>query len=136
ERKQGYKRALKEFEVDFADEWIETANDVSFEAGQQAMKILLKRREPFTAVFSVSDMLAIGALKELNAQGVHVPSQMAIAGFDKIDFTNMTYPSLTTVAQPMYKMGHTAVEMLIKKAHGEKVEDAILEHEIIIREST
>ncbi|QGH32905.1 LacI family DNA-binding transcriptional regulator [Gracilibacillus salitolerans] len=136
ERKNGYLRALKEFDAAFEENWIYRAANVTFEEGQQAMRSLLNREEGFTAVFAVSDMLAIGALKELNIQGISVPDEMAISGFDKIDFTNMTFPRLTTVAQPMYKMGSIAVEMLIKKIRGEKIEDVILDHELIIREST
>ncbi|SER54659.1 transcriptional regulator, LacI family [Gracilibacillus ureilyticus] len=136
ERKRGYLRALEEYKIDYDESWILTARDVSFDAGQQSMRSLLQRNQKFTAIFAVSDVLAIGALKELNIKGIRVPEEMAIAGFDKIDFSNMTYPSLTTISQPMYKMGCTAVEMLIKKTRGEKVDDVILEHELIIREST
>ncbi|MGP4040121.1 LacI family DNA-binding transcriptional regulator [Gracilibacillus sp. D59] len=137
ERKKGFLRALKEFDIEFEDDWIYKTNYVSFEAGQHAMRSILSSKEgKFTAVFAVSDVLAIGALKELNTLGIHVPDEMAIVGFDKIDFTNMTFPRLTTVAQPMYQMGSMAVDMLIKKIRGEKIEDVILDHELIIREST
>ena len=86
---------------------------IGFEYGQQTMKKILKLKDRPTAVFAVSDLLAIGALKEINAIGLHVPNDIAIIGFDKIDFSNMTHPTLTTIAQPMYKMGTTAANMLI-----------------------
>ncbi|GAB2536122.1 substrate-binding domain-containing protein [Gracilibacillus alcaliphilus] len=136
DREKGYLRALKEFGVEFEEDWCYYADDVSFELGQLAMRSLLNKKKALTAVFAVSDLLAIGALKELNMQGICVPNDMAVAGFDKIDFTNMTHPTLTTVAQPTYKMGCISVDMLVKKIQGNKVEDVILEHELIIREST
>jgi alanine racemase len=80
--------------------------------------------------------LAIGALKEINAAGLRVPEDVAVVGFDKIDFSNMTNPTLTTVAQPMYKMGTIAAEMLIDKIQGLHVDSVVLEHELVIREST
>ncbi|GIO17954.1 LacI family transcriptional regulator [Oceanobacillus oncorhynchi subsp. incaldanensis] len=136
DRKKGYLRALKEFHIEPEEDWFYSANDVSLESGQQVMRSILNKNKDLTAVFAVSDMLAIGALKELNTRGIDVPNEMAVVGFDKIEFTSMTYPSLTTVAQPMYKMGEISVDMLIKKIQGEEVEDIILEHELIIREST
>lgn len=57
-------------------------------------------------------------------------------GFDKIDFSNMTQPTLTTIAQPMFRMGTTAVNMLIDKIKGESVENVVLDHQLVIREST
>ncbi|WP_152655842.1 LacI family DNA-binding transcriptional regulator [Oceanobacillus sp. CFH 90083] len=136
DRRKGYLRALKEFHIEPEKDWFYSADTVSLESGQQAMRSLLNKKKGLTAVFAVSDMLAIGALKELNTRKIDVPNEMAIVGFDKIEFTNMTYPSLTTVAQPMYKMGEISVDMLIRKIQGEEVEDIILDHELILREST
>ena len=100
------------------------------------MKKILSLQDRPTAVFAVSDLLAIGALKEVNSFGLSVPEDMAVVGFDKIDFSNMTNPTLTTIAQPMYKMGTVAARMLIGKIRGEEVDSVILDHELIIREST
>ncbi len=89
-----------------------------------------------TAVFAVSDLLAIGALKEINNNGLHVPNDIALVGFDNIDFSNMTHPTLTTISQPMYKMGTIAAKMLINQIKGEEVESIVVDHELIIRGST
>src|SRR5699024_5019657 len=82
---------------------------------RKALQHFIQQKEKPTAIFSVSDILAIGVLKECNVHGLSVPKDMALVGFDKIDFSNMTNPSLTTIAQPMYKMGEISAEMLIKK---------------------
>lgn len=136
ERKMGYQRALEEHGIKMNTDYIFYTEDLGFENGQHAMQKILKIKDRPTAVFAVSDLLAIGALKEINAAGLNVPGDMALVGFDKIDFSNMTNPTLTTVAQPMYKMGTTAAKMLIDKIQGKKVDSVILDFELIIREST
>ncbi|MFP7298991.1 LacI family DNA-binding transcriptional regulator [Neobacillus niacini] len=136
QRKMGYKRALEENGITLKNEYIIPAQHLSFENGQHAMKKILNLKDRPTAVFAVSDLLAIGALKEINASGFTVPGDFAVVGFDKIDFSNMTNPTLTTIAQPMHKMGTLAAKMLIDKIKGKEVESILLDHELVIREST
>jgi LacI family transcriptional regulator, repressor for deo operon, udp, cdd, tsx, nupC, and nupG len=136
QRRKGYERALKEFGLPIRTEWIYNTQGLDFEHGVHAMRMLLQQKEKPTAVFAVSDTLAIGALKEINSNGLKVPDDIAVVGFDKISFSNMTNPTLTTVAQPMYKMGSAAATMLINSIKGNKVESIVLDHELVIREST
>ncbi|MGG0719586.1 LacI family DNA-binding transcriptional regulator [Robertmurraya massiliosenegalensis] len=136
QRRAGYERALAEFHLPFREEWIYHTTQLDFQDGVQAMRMLLKLDKRPSAVFAVSDTLAIGALKEVNAQGLHAPDDIAVVGFDNISFSNMTNPTLTTVSQPMYKMGLTAATMLINSIQEKKVESILLDHELIIREST
>ncbi|MGJ9385328.1 LacI family DNA-binding transcriptional regulator [Salipaludibacillus sp. CF4.18] len=136
QRELGYRKALKEQNIVVNEDWIYYTQELGFENGQQAMRKILMQDEKPTAVFAVSDLLAIGALKEMNSRGLKVPEEMALIGFDKIEFSNMTQPTLTTVAQPMYKMGTVAANMLISKIKGEHVDNVILDHELVIREST
>ncbi|MFC4023656.1 LacI family DNA-binding transcriptional regulator [Oceanobacillus longus] len=134
-RRAGYERALKEFHLPIREEWIYHTKELEFQNGVQAMRILLQLEEKPTAVFAVSDTLAIGALKALNG-GLKLPHPIAVVGIDNISFSNMTNPTLTTISQPMYKMGLLAAEMLMDRMKGKKVESMILDHELIIREST
>jgi LacI family transcriptional regulator, repressor for deo operon, udp, cdd, tsx, nupC, and nupG len=136
QRRRGYERALKEFNIPIRTEWIYNTEKLDFESGVHAMRMLLQLKERPTAVFAVSDTLAIGALKEINVSGLKVPDDIAVVGFDKISFSNMTNPTLTTIAQPMYKMGSTAANMLINRIKGNRVENIVLDHELVIREST
>ncbi|HWO77265.1 MAG TPA: LacI family DNA-binding transcriptional regulator [Bacillus sp. (in: firmicutes)] len=136
QRRNGYERALKEFNLPIRNEWIYHTKDLDFQNGVQAMRMLLQLDEKPSAVFAVSDTLAIGALKEVNMNGLHVPNDIAIVGFDNISFSNMTNPTLTTISQPMYRMGVIAANMLISSIKGDKVENIILDHELIIRESS
>lgn len=136
ERESGYQQALKEHGIPVNTDYIQYTQHLGFEHGQQAMRNILNLHERPTAVFGVSDLLAIGALKEINANGLHVPDEMAVVGFDNIDFSNMTHPTLTTVAQPMYKLGTNAAQMLMNKINGTAVESIVLNHELVIRESS
>jgi DNA-binding LacI/PurR family transcriptional regulator len=136
-RKKGYIKALEEFDIPINEDWI-VSGGLSFESGQRIMKHLLSLEDKPTAVFAVSDILAIGALKTIRLEGLKVPQDMAVVGFDNIQFANMMNPTLTTIEQPMYKIGVEAAEMLIKriKHKDEKIKNLILDHQLIIREST
>lgn len=136
QREAGYKKALQEQNIRVQEQYICYSQQLDFEYGQQAMRKILHMDDRPTAVFAVSDLLAIGALKEIHANGLRVPDDIAVVGFDKIDFSNMTHPTLTTIAQPMYKMGTIAAQMLMDKIKGKEVESVILDHELVIREST
>jgi DNA-binding LacI/PurR family transcriptional regulator len=97
--------------------------DWGVEGGANAMRALLrlgKRRRP-TAVICSSDLMAIGALLEAKAAGLHVPHDMSIVGFDGIDATKWTEPPLTTLAQPIQDIAHAAIQtldLLIASAEG------------------
>lgn len=136
ERRQGYEKALREAGLPVNADLMYTAGNLEFDNGRQAMKNLLSQTGKPTAVFAVSDVLAIGALKEINTSGLEVPKDIALIGFDKINFSNMTHPALSTVSQPMYQMGCISVNMLIDKINGKETESIILDHELVIREST
>lgn len=137
EREAGYRMAMKEHGFEINQNVMCYASELSFEQGQRGMNKILQSTDTMpTAVFAVSDVLAIGALKEITNRKLQVPGDIAVAGFDKISFSNMTNPSLTTVAQPMYRMGETAATMLIDVIQGREVESIKLEHELVLREST
>lgn len=136
DRYEGYVKALKEFDIPIIDKWICNIESVGFEEGQQVMRKLLNNSDRPTAVFADSDMSAIGALKEINANGLQVPGDIALVGFDNIGYSKMSTPTLTTISQPMYRMGNESATMLIDKIRGKSVESIILNHELLIREST
>jgi len=136
ERRKGYEKALNEFNLPINTDWIYNTQKLSFENGQRASSMLLNMDEKPTAIFAVSDILAIGALKEVNMRGLKIPNDMAIIGFDKISFSNMTHPTLTTISQPRYEMGVTSATMLIEKIKGKQTKSIILDHELVIRNST
>ncbi|TFE26298.1 LacI family DNA-binding transcriptional regulator [Cohnella luojiensis] len=92
----------------------------------------------FTALFATNDMMALGAMKLLQQRSVPIPGQVAVMGFDDIEYAAMYSPSLTTIKVDNSKIGHDAVVMLDRLIKQEKVLSKLNEYtsELVIREST
>jgi LacI family transcriptional regulator len=101
-------------------------------------KQLLKTGRPFTALFAYNDISAIGAIRAFQEAGLQVPKDVSVVGFDDIPGAAFHYPSLTTVRQPLQKMGEIAVEILIGRIEGERdwQREIAVQPEIVVREST
>ena len=136
-REQGYKTTLEETGISFDNQYF-VCGDYSFKSGYRAAISLLALGERPTAIFAISDIMAIGVLRAAREKGLKVPEDLAVIGFDNISFASMCNPMLTTVSQPKYDLGCTAMDLLLRKIHGELKEPAeiVLENELIIREST
>ena len=93
--------------------------DWSFESGQRAIRKLLSLPEPPTAVFAVSDTMAIGALETALELGYRVPEDIAIIGFDNIPDASWVRPRLTSVAQYPEKMGYLLAKTLFQRLQGD-----------------
>jgi LacI family transcriptional regulator len=91
-----------------------------------------------TAVFAVNDEMAIGALREFRAQGISVPGQVSVMGFDDIRAASDVYPSLTTVRQDVALLGERAAEILLVLL--DEAEESVVGEsvpvELVVREST
>ncbi|MCX8131808.1 MAG: LacI family DNA-binding transcriptional regulator [Clostridia bacterium] len=137
QREEGYKKALSEAGIDYDPELVQYG-DYSFKSGLRTAKQMLSIKNKPTAIFSISDIMAIGVLRAVKDSGLRVPEDVAVVGFDNISFASMCDPRLTTVAQPKYDLGCTAMDLLIRQIKGEVKEprDVFMEHELIIRESS
>ena len=135
-RLEGYKEALAEYGIDF-DPTLMEEGDLSIESGSCAVRQLLKKKVTFTAIFAGTDLMAIGCIKELQKNGLRVPQDVSIVGFDNISLASLVTPSLTTVAQPTYEIGAEAMNLLIKSIEkkGALKNKIILPTELVIRES-
>ena len=91
-----------------------------------------------TAIFSMNDEMAIGAMQTLKNQGIRIPEDMSVTGFDDIAYAKYSDPSLTTISQPAEEMGKMAMDMLLKVIEGEPLSqrECVLPTEFIIRKST
>jgi len=136
-RLEGYKEALVKYGIDFNPQMVEEG-DLSIESGSRAVRKLLKKKVTFTAIFASNDLMAIGCMKELQKNGLRVPQDVSIVGFDNIPLTSLVTPSLTTMAQPAYEMGAEAMNLLIKSIErkGALKSKIILPTELVVREST
>ena len=107
-------------------------------AGNEAAEVLLQRRAT-TAVLAFNDLLAIGLIRRLNAEGFNVPERISVVGFDNIFAADLVTPSLTTLAAPFGSMGRTAVRnvlAMINGAQSRAVDPLVLPVELVRREST
>ncbi|WP_352428968.1 LacI family DNA-binding transcriptional regulator [Thermoflexus sp.] len=119
ERLAGYREMLAAAGIDPDPEWIVEGNGRP-EGGEWGLQRLLASSRRPTAVFCYNDMTAIGALKAARAAGLRVPEDLSVVGFDDILFAAYTEPPLTTVAQPKYEMGRTAMGLLLRLLEGEQ----------------
>jgi LacI family repressor for deo operon, udp, cdd, tsx, nupC, and nupG len=103
-----------------------------------AVRSLLSRDDPPDGMFCFSDELAAGVLRELHEQGLRVPADISVIGFDDIEEARFTTPSLTTVRPDKAKIAEIAVGMLLQRMQGSeaKPRDMQVGHELIVRESS
>lgn len=94
------------------------AFDDSHRAGVYAAERLLARGVPMDGLFAGNDAMALGAMRHLRAQGVAIPQDVAICGFDDIAAARYADPPLTTIYNPLYEMGGQAVRMLLDACEG------------------
>ena len=110
------------------------------EVGYLAMKSLLAKGEPFTAVFAFNDVSAIGAIRALVEMGLRVPADVSVLGFDDIYAAAFHNPALTTIRQPLFEMGSLAAETLLERLKNGSAEEIprtlSVEPTIVVREST
>jgi LacI family transcriptional regulator len=106
-------------------------------------KRLVESKRPFTALFAYNDISAIGAIRAFQEAGLQVPRDVSVVGFDDIPGAAFHYPSLTTVRQPLRRMGEIAVETLVARIDGERIDgekdwqhEIAVQPEIVVREST
>lgn len=106
--------------------------------GYPFAKKLLDRRQPFTALFAYNDISAIGSIRAFQEAGLRVPDDVSVVGFDDIQFAEHISPSLTTVRQPLRKMGEMAARTLLERIEtGENgVPKITIEPEFVVRQST
>jgi DNA-binding LacI/PurR family transcriptional regulator len=99
---------------------------------------LLARKRPFTALFAYNDISAIGSIRAFQDAGLRVPEDVSVVGFDDIRIAVHNNPSLTTVRQPLQKMGEIAARTLLNRIEGHEdwVPEIAIEPEFVVRNST
>lgn len=113
-------------------------DDPTPQLGYPFAQQLLARNKPFTALFAYNDISAIGAIRALQEQDLRVPRDVSVMGFDDIPGAAFTTPTLTTVRQPLARMGHIAAETLLERIAGRSdyPSEIAVEPELVVREST
>jgi LacI family transcriptional regulator len=137
ERVVGFRRALGEGGLE-TDETLILRGDFGFDSGYVAAQTLLKAGRPPTAVFACNDQMAIGAMAAAVDLHVPVPAGLSIVGFDGITLGSFVRPPLTTMTQPVTRIGQLAAELLLHRlaAPGSPYERKVLAAELAVRGST
>jgi LacI family transcriptional regulator len=136
ERVNGYRQALidSSFEV---DENLILFSNGRLDGGRSCTEKLLQMREPPTALFVTSDIVAFGAVEAITDSGLSVPGDISVVGFDNIEFAEYFRVPLTTVDQPKYEMGFSACRALLERIGGVSTKQTIeLETRLIVRHSS
>jgi LacI family transcriptional regulator len=134
-RLEGYRRALREREIEIDDRLVFNAGS-TIEEGAKAALQMLDEAPQVTAVQTVNDLVAIGAANVFLAQGLRIPQELSLVGFGNVLTSEHFRVPLTTVRQPKLRLGIAAVEIMRKLLRGEKAEPIRLGAELAIRAST
>ncbi|WP_374008314.1 LacI family DNA-binding transcriptional regulator [Leifsonia sp. LS-T14] len=138
-RLAGYREALQSAGIDVDERLILPAGTWHRADGAQAIRDFLSRDIPFDGVVAFNDTLALGALRVLQEEGFRVPGDVAIIGFDDLDETNYSMPTLSTVDPGRDAIARRAVELLVRRIDGADssgAEEIAVPFRIIEREST
>lgn len=139
----GYKKALEDNNIVYDSSLVYLCeNNDDFNDGYHTAKKIVEEHPEVDAIFAVSDLVAIGAIKYLNEAGIVIPRQIAIFGFSNWYMSSLVTPKLTTIDQPGYEIGKTAASILYDEIQSVKDNQPIifqtveLETSIIERNST
>gem|GEM_PF-607852 len=141
-RFEGYKMGLADCGLPFREElvyWPAPPQELDvLELGYEGAKTLMAAKEIPDAIMVAADPLAIGAMKYLKEQKIRIPQELSIVGFDNNNVSELIEPNLSTIAQPIEKMGTRAAQMLLNKLNGisNRNESIIFEGELIERGTT
>jgi DNA-binding LacI/PurR family transcriptional regulator/putative methionine-R-sulfoxide reductase with GAF domain len=134
-RYQAYVDVLAEYGLPF-DPALVIPGDFKRTAGATAIHTLSEAQIRFEAVAAANDAMAIGAIEALQARGINVPSDIAVAGLDDIEEASCITPPLTTAPNPFYAQGQRAAEMLLASMKGEEVMGhLVIATDLIVRQS-
>jgi DNA-binding LacI/PurR family transcriptional regulator len=137
ERRDGYRKAMNARSLTYDKSICGVANFSDGEAFEE-MRRILRSPNPPTAMFCANDLMALAACRAIESEGLKVPDDISLVGFDDIVACHFHRPSLTTLRPPLRDIGHKALELLIARIQdpGKRREQIALKAELIVRDST
>ena len=117
-RYQGYRKALLEYGLESTEELLICANSFDIADAYQAVKETLSKNITFDALFCISDVMALGAMRALHEAHKEVPTDCSVLAIDGLDTTDYITPRLTTLCQPMALLGQRSVDILLDLIQG------------------
>lgn len=138
DRLNAYKAALSDYGIPIREEYICNGRH-DLESGMEMTKSLLSLPNRPTAIHCFNEFMAQAAYEEIYRQGLSIPEDISVTGFDNISVSKMLRPRLTTVAEPIETMARIAVDMLLGRMKGSNTtpepQQVFVKHKLIIRES-
>jgi LacI family transcriptional regulator len=137
ERLAGFRKGLKKYGLPFQEDSI-LEGDFTQEGGYSKMKEFLSRSRPPTAVLTINDFSAMGALRAAKEMAYRIPQDVSLVGFGDTSFASVADPPLTTVRVPYKDMGYEAADLLLRLLERARLPEKhrVLAVELIIRNST
>lgn len=135
DRLEGFERAMSEAGRSVVDSSI-IQGDYSQSKAEELTRTLLKRKTKFDGVFAANDQAALGVINILLQNGVKIPEQVKIVGFDDSPIASRNIPAISTIYQPTRELGSEVAKTLIAILNGKSVEDKILDVKLIKRASS
>lgn len=138
ERVRGIKQAAADLATDVEIIWSPPFDIASFEIGREVGDTMIRENPGMTAIFATTDMLAIGVMHAAHALDLDLPKDLSILGYDGVLESTVTFPTLSTIAQPIHEMGQLAATTLIDHMTGasKSPRQVVLENTLIHRAST
>lgn len=138
-RLNGYLDALKKYNIPVIEDII-IPYDLTIEKAKIYVKHLLTIPNPPDAIFAINDPTAIEAIKVIKEAGLRIPEDIAVVGFSNDYVSSLIEPSLTTISQPVQKIGRTSIELLLDQMKRDvsewKAVTRVLKTELIVRDSS
>jgi LacI family transcriptional regulator len=119
DRAHGYRAALEQAGVAYAPELV-AEGDWEIQSGYQAAGELFAQAGKPTAIFAANDLMGLGVIYALQAQGLHVPQDVAVVGYDNRDVASLVRPTITTVTMPCFEMGQESARLLLNLLEGQE----------------
>jgi LacI family transcriptional regulator len=138
-RFEGFQEALFQNELTYRDDYVYFTSDTSFskKSGFEMMQRMLLTTERPTAVLCASDTLALGAYEAIEQNGLNIPNDIAIVGFDDSDLCELVRPKLTSVRQDIVAIGEKSIEILIETIENASYspQETVMPTHLIVRDS-
>ena len=137
ERYLGFEKALQENNLQLDTDLI-YLDTLKVKSGYEAAEQFINSKKKFDGIVCASDEIAMGVINVLRDNGIKVPEEVSVIGFNNNYAGAIFYPKITTISQPSYDMGSVAMRMLIKLLNNKELEAAhyVLDYELIKRDST
>jgi LacI family transcriptional regulator len=135
ERYRGYRTALESASLG-VDPALEIAGNFQEESGLQAVEKLIAEQQKFTAIFAANDQMAFGAAVGLHRNGLRVPQDVALIGFDDLPMATYSVPPLSSIHESAYELGTLAAGSMLQLLNGAKPEGQVPAPRLVVRESS